>query len=982
MPLSAQEQLDLAIRSLTTGDIDLTSKLLTDPASVTIDEQRTVAQRLGIKNGFLAAAVNSASDPTVWLAFFMSRRFPTLSWLKGTIPTRFVGAANEFTGISQYTRPVETYFRGTPIPRLSALAMQRKAEVLKVGEKLYNVMDRPNWKEEMPIVSMLLEGQNHAKATPELRQVADTMRGHLEELWGFLKQTRQVRGGFNGEEITRASSNEWAPHMAPRYLRDYLPHIPLLGDDGVVQVSAKKALDRLGLGKTGEILRLAGENPGGVWSIDQQGRLTSDFTRYQAFLNSVQGQVWNQHLFQRQRMDIPLASRLGQELFVTDLNQIIGKYVSSVANTYAVNAPLKPFERTLAASRVQGPDGRDQLMVPTDEPIAVQVLNYGLDAAGARFVRRHVAGTNHVVETLDPTSANPLMLTGLRHLERALTGRADEGQIMWGNLFSAVGRHFDETVGRISNKQRAEVDYAMRAVARNRSWRNASNGITSYFHTATLGGNAWSAMQNLLQPLLTTGPAIGMGPTLAGMGELRRRIPRYASELRAQHDLLRNKNYGALERVNKAAERAFSKVFPDLAEAGIQPDVRLFDLDPADLANTTKGKLFKSYDSFAKFLLQPFNHAELANQATTFFGAKRAIGDAAKMGLYEIPAGLDGKPLSGLDLDRFINFEAGTIVNATQFRPGPGTRSIWQGSVPSFVRQFTTFPTRALSFMVESTVRGAMSEQELATAGPLSRITGGRNLGTLARMFLYGRLATIGARDALGVDLSDALGITAPFNVAPPGRLLAPLPVPPAAGVAYGVLSATATRDVKEMQPITIPGYGDIPLPKLLVPGGVALQRVLRAVDQWRPDLGGWADENDRLLARGNTSDLVLSMLGVPLDKNRRVRRAIDRTHDIRTRVRDMRRQYAMAVMDGDLGAQQQLQAQWADSFKGWPPLSVSERDMQRYRSAARLPTIQRMMQTMGDAGRFLQDELYEVDPDLLAPQLPQGFDLSGLGAA
>jgi len=607
-------------------------------------------------------------DPTVWMAFMMSRRFPSLHWLTGEIPTRFIGAANEFNGISKYTRPVETYFRGTPIPRLTSLAMQRQAEVMKVGEQLFHVMDRPNWNEEMPIVSMLLEGQSHPQATSEHRVVADQIRGKLNELWGFLSQTKRVTGGFEGTEWTRARSEDWLQANAPKYLRDYLPHIPLLGDETIINVSGKDALKRMGMGSVGKIIASAGEDAGKVWTPDAVGRLTSDFSRYQGFLNSVKGQVWNENLFKRSRMDIPLQSALGQELFVTDLNTVLQKYVHGVAKTYSVNAPLSNYERVLASARIKGEDGKFQTIMPSADPIAVQVINYGIDAAGGRVISRGVPGTPHTVELVDPSTANPIMMTGLRHLTRALTGKMDEGQIMWGNLFASVGKHFDETVGRITNKQRGEVDYAMKAVQRNRSWRNIANGITNYFHTATLGGNAWSAIQNLLQPMLTTAPALGIGPTLSGMRQAWARVPEYAAEIRNQHDLLRDKSLGPLARMNEAADLAFKKVFPDLAEVGIRPDIRLLDADPSMLIDTHRGKLFKSYDSFSKWLLQPFNHAEFANQATTFYAAKQSIGDAIRQGLYHVPEGLTPE-----EVRRYVNFDAINVVNATQFRPGPGT---------------------------------------------------------------------------------------------------------------------------------------------------------------------------------------------------------------------------------------------------------------------------------------------------------------------
>jgi hypothetical protein len=972
--MTLEEQFHLAMRNLTQADIDRFSKVLTDPAAITPEENRTTAEKLGIKRGLLAAAVNTFSDPTVWLALWMSKRFPTTSWLRGSIPTRFVGHANEFTGISQFTRPVETYFRGTPVPRLVALAEQRKAEVLKVGERMFAKMDRPNWKEEMPIVSLMLEGQTHPRVTPELRRVAGGIRKDMDELWGLLRQTKHIAGGFEGTEVTRASARDFAPQAAPRYLRDYLPHIPLSGEESVVTVSAKQALHKLGGGKVQKYLQAVGEDPRRVWGIDETGRLAADWTRYQTFLNNTQGQVYNPHLFHRSRMDIPLQSAQGQQLFVTDLNVVLGKYISSVARTYANNAPISDFERVLASTRVRRPDGTEQTILPSNDPIIVQLINYGLDATGARYSQHPVPGTRHTVDTVDPASANPLMLTGLRHLTRAVMGRADEGQITYGNMFSAVGRHFDQSVGYLTNKQRAQVDDAMQSLHRTRQWRGIANGVTSYFYGSTLGMNPWSAMQNLLQPILTTAPAIGVGATLAGYRELGRRLPAYANELRRQHGLMRQKGHGPLHRINEAADRAFSTVFKDLADSGIKPDVRLFDMDPQGLTLGSRGqRAFKNYDAFARFILQPFNHTEMSNQIVTFFGAKQAVRNAMRMGTYDPPRGLDGKPLVGEALEKFLGFEAGNVVTATQFRPSPGGKSIWQGRVPSFARQFTSFPTRALSFFTESTVRGALTEREIETAGMFNRIigsvTGGRNLGTLARTYLYGRMAVEGGRQVLGVDLENALGITGPFvRGAPPGQIIPGLPAPPIASVAMGIASAAVNRDIKKLQPLIIPGYGEIPWPRTMLPAGVQLGRMGRALQQWRPDLGGFADDDERLMYRGNTTDLVLAMLGLPSEKQRRTRQYIERSHNVRMRVRDFRRQYALARANYDLDGMRSISQQWGQTFPDWPAITVSDRDVQRYRSMARVPVLQRMLKTMGDAGRYLQDEIYEVDPDILAP--------------
>jgi len=283
--------------------------------------------------------------------------------------------------------------------------------------------------------------------------------------------------------------------------------------------------------------------------------------------------------------------------------------------------------------------------------------------------------------------------------------------------------------------------------------------------------------------------------------------------------------------------------------------------------------------------------------------------------------------------------------------------------------------------MTESTIRGAMTAKQLETAGWFDRLIGGRNLGTLARIVLFGRIASIGARDALGIDLSNAVGLMAPFQTAPPSQMFAPFPLPPAAGVTAGLFSAATTRDIKKMQPLVLPGVGEAPIPKLLFPAGIEVSRVARMVNQWRPDLGGFVDEDERLMYRGNTTDMVMGMLGIPLSKNRRVRHAVERAHALRSRVRQFRRDYAVAWTHRDLDKMNQIRAQYAEAFPDFPPLSVTMRDLKRYQENARLPLLQRMFNTMGQTGRYLEKEIYEVDPDILAPpQLVGGQPLSLAG--
>lgn len=977
MPLTAEDQYNAAMTALTRGDVDLLERMLTDPATVTPDETRTVAERMGMHNGLAKFFVNTVTDPTVMLSFLMSKRFPTRAWIDGTIPKRFVGAANEFTGLSQFARPIEQYFRGTPIPRLVSLAQYREMKVLNVGNQMIReLIERPNWKAEMPIVSLLAEGVTPAGATPELKAVADRLRSRMDELWGFLRQTQKIEGGLMGDRVEPAKVVPWPASEAPRYLRDYLPHIPLTGEGSAITVHGADAIKGLKEGKVAEALKLAGMDPSWVWTPDRTGRLVSDFTRYQTFVNQTKGQVYNERLFHRMRHGLTIGGN--DDLFVTDLNEVLQKYVHSAAKSYALNAPLTQYERALAAARVEG-GGFDY---PTSDPIMVQIINRGLNEMGGRFISQPVAGTNRTRDVLIPNSGNPVMLRGLQDLVKAVAGRSDEGEIMFGNMFSSIansaGRIGDRWLGR---KELAQVDHGLQTIRRNQQYRKLSNGIASYFYSTTLGMNPASAFQNLLQPLITTGPAIGFGNAIAGSKEFLARVPRYAQEFAVQRAAIRAADnvpwaLKPLHKINVAAERAFQLTFPELAKSGIKIDPRLFDVDDATTAafSDRVERGFKNYDVFAKFILQPFTNAEMANQASAFFGARKAIQGAMRRGEYEIPRLAEsGAALAGEALDDWINFEASNVVNATQFRPGPGSRSIWQGRAPAFLRMFTSFPSRMLSFMGESTVRGAMTQAQLENADWLSRVTNGRNLGTMARMYLYGRIAQGFGRDVLGLDLSKATGLTAGFSLDTDSDTMGLVPIPPVAGIGLDLVRTTVTRDIRDLRPMELPGVGPIPIPKTLLPGGVGLSRAIRAMNQWRPDVGGFVDEDERMMYTGNTPDLILSMLGLPLDKSRRAREAIDRTSMLRDRVRTFRRQMAQAVAMGDVGRQNQLQAEWAEAFKGknWPALTVSAQDVQRYRDQSRIPALQRMMQQLGEMRPMFENSVMEYDADLLVPQTP-----------
>ncbi|MCH7884077.1 MAG: hypothetical protein IIC01_02410, partial [Planctomycetes bacterium] len=285
-------------------------------------------------------------------------------------------------------------------------------------------------------------------------------------------------------------------------------------------------------------------------------------------------------------------------------------------------------------------------------------------------------------------------------------------------------------------------------------------------------------------------------------------------------------------------------VYHELAEYKVDIDPRAFDVDEQALVSGAAGidKIFENSQKYLDWLLLPFKTVETANRGIAFYAAKHSGAKAMRINPHLIPTMDDGTKMAGDALNEYLNLHSARTVNVTQFNPGGGSRTIAQDAVAPWLRTFTSFPVRLLSWMGESTVRGAATEAEMQTAGMLSKMTGGRNFGTLARLYVSGRVLQTGFRDAMGLDVNRWVG----FGPADAGQDLVIFPVPPIAGAAVATMKYLSSGDIDDLQPVNIPGVGKIPLPRTLVPGGVALNRLGRAIEQWDSDAGGMVDEDQR----------------------------------------------------------------------------------------------------------------------------------------
>ena len=123
--------------------------------------------------------------------------------------------------------------------------------------------------------------------------------------------------------------------------------------------------------------------------------------------------------------------------------------------------------------------------------------------------------------------------------------------------------------------------------------------------------------------------------------------------------------------------------------------------------------------------------------------------------------------------------------------------------------------------------------------------------------------------------------------------------------------------------------------------------------------------------------DAVLSMLGIPLEKERRLREAMDRVESNRLRVRQYRRRYSVAARNFDYTEMDKLQGLFKKEFPEIGKIGVTHHDQRRYNEMAQMTSVQRMLSTAGRKMSYLEKDIYDLEPELIAEPTPQ---LPGVG--
>ena len=330
------------------------------------------------------------------------------------------------------------------------------------------------------------------------------------------------------------------------------------------------------------------------------------------------------------------------------------------------------------------------------------------------------------------------------------------------------------------------------------SYINVSQKAAGYFYLSTLGLNPASALKNILQIVLTTGPVLGPVATTQGLSAAMRKSHKYFAARLGTKKL--------------SHDEAIRFAYPSFGKSGVASA----PLTDEALENTLKnissvqglagGKSQTVTKKISASMMALFTASETANRVTTWEAAL-IHARRAKM-----------KP-------EMAHTFAARVVEETQFLTGPQNTPFHLLGRNALVRQLGQFPLRFLEFATHTAFNLGVEAVDPLTGKKMNVM--GKNPGTFARM-IAGSILAMELGRYLGVDASDALvgGAVPTFQDRTEGPFGGFPIVPPAVGIVGSLLQGASTGDFSSLMRST----------PLLIPGGTG---TLRAVGLLPPSLGG-----------------------------------------------------------------------------------------------------------------------------------------------
>lgn len=1007
---------DLVLGSLARGDVGAAARALISPESLLPSERTTLAEQIApgppeSRSSILDTVIGLA-DPLLAISLLLSWKFPVPKALRVVkdevtgkhLPENWFAVSKRFDAMkSELTEPLwqrlspGSLFAGTKVldhlvsvsnDRVGWLnkylhgiggaiakyeqrtgRSMRQEEMVLAGaalEKLherapYGYSDRfsraglkpvfdslPNDKHFTAMVkefeALNKEAHRELAGDPVFREkMAKAL--NLQDKVAWKGEIKRLRGMGLAEQADRLAQNKPSQHTAESVFKEieyYLPHY------GVFQSGMQR----------GVFLSEIGEAYGGTF----QGLAAEDARKVK------------DKVFRMMTANVTRSARLRQGGMLPSIPQLEMPGVRERVNPETL-AWMKEHIASRSKAQARG-----------YEP--VENLEYSLHYADAMRTYHHMAASTYawtvkgagdaMLETAleirkkDPVRYKVLMETYVPlALGRMLPNEAIRAQV-WSNRmirFSSWLQGSEAAQKYIPEKIRKSMLQWLIDDRTGLATAPHSSGLAKYLYTSALGLNPGAPVRNLFQQILTAGP---MGvPLEEGYKNLWAGGEKY-------FNLRMNKG--------KTHDEAFLAAFPDYAASGIPTD--------PDISEPFSRMLSRAYDSSSSNPLSKgaklatrvndammflFSGSEQINRIVTFEGAKvKATRDLAQsMRDNKITLPKDTQRQAILDVARQTTME-------TQFFSGPANMPYWLTNKSQLWRQLLAFPSRYTEYLTHTALRVG-SAQNAVQSGVLK----GLNPGTLARAYIWSDLAAELASGLMGIDLESAT-ISGAMPSPSPFGAFAPLPVtPPILSLVGAPLFDFAKGDMsfaetRRQLPLLVPGGVGLSKMAGVIPGGQGVAQFInrRYVDYTKPTVDGrfpLYTPDGNLIGYITARQILAEGLGFgQMGDLAKEREAYTMLLKGRDRIRPMKRDYTMAIVNGDMAGASNIDAQFQKMFPSAGSLKqhVSEKDVENEQIRRQIPRLEKLLDTMPPEVRpeyasHLQTLMMSLGPEFLGLQPP-----------
>lgn len=931
------DSLGMFQNNVVAGNVSGGLRALVKPGEASLEERRTISDRMGLTGTIYAPLVDVATNPLVLLGAALTWKFglPTaleLRAYKGPADALRRSALPLLEGLSSQ----RVVFQGTPIPYDLEEAVGRHVGVVSgVMEKLDKlwkqapVPTRDSWQRivasldglDQPLhtnlsVDKLVKalsddtmrttmGMTHGDAlgvirklqatpslvgplnlTPEEQIVKRGIREIFDDLWGNVlsktpedKKTRDLMRALLGGDIgvpTKAS--EYTANYFPRFMKES-------------EAEAASRLNRWIEGLTPQALRPEAE------AINRRNA-------------AAMGGPFESHRLDFRSGHLMPDTAILKEMGVDpEITAAMDRYATAFAGGKQYDLAPDVIRRYAdVAGRVNA------WAIPPAEgsaPIGDRMLQSlgGLLSGDLNSKMKGMQLRNTYI---------PLLL-----------GRMTPNNLAWSATWEAqkenVARGISSLTGAGVLPPRLAQQFSQSLLQdRNWSYPAAGQNISNFFYANTLGGNVTSAMKNLMQTVTTLLPTVGLENFTTGLRETVTGWTRYLKYIHQD---------------GLSTIEGFEKAFPEFHQMHLELDPAgrhalgqaLDDAYQSALPLTKEGS---SWHQIQSKLLSLFSKTETFNRVAAFYSSRakavKDFGGALGTEVYDSVRG-EMTPLTKENIPRFANIWAKENTNRTMFGPGvlnrPSAIADWWAPH----RQFLSYP--------------------MGTAGLLLN-EGLQNPGVAARMLLYSGLTYAGGRALLGQDTSDAL-IFGANPIAKGDRPFAPFPAPPLLNLAGGLAQATTGNfeALKSAIPTLVPGgVAASRIPGLLGFSGASAVTGKPYVDYSRPSPDGrypMYTAGGSLLGFATPMDIAARAFGITQPSEQQAREINSLLMGSQDRVQQLRRSAMEALADNDAERLVSLSAEWQRVFPGSGELPVSQEDIRNIHMRQDVTRTERLLETL-----------------------------------